>query len=131
MRPVPDPAGWLCRELEASVVDEETLSSVLSDFARTLITDFPIQGILDHLVQRIVDVLPVTGAGVTLISPGMAPHYVAASNPDALTFERLQTDLGEGPCLLAYETGDAVAIPDLRLDERFPSFAKAALEQGM
>lgn len=56
------------------MVDEDTLSSVLSEFARTLITDFPIQGILDHLVDRIVDVLAVTGAGVTLISPGMAPH---------------------------------------------------------
>ena len=30
-------------------------------------TDFPSPGILDHLVQRIVDVLPVTAAGVTLI----------------------------------------------------------------
>ena len=74
------------------MVDEDTLSSVLSDFARTLITDFPIQGILDHLVERIVDVLSVSAAGVTLISPGMAPHYVAASNADALEFERLQTE---------------------------------------
>ena len=113
------------------MVDEDTLSAVLSDFARTLITDFPIQGILDHLVERIVDVLAVTGAGVTLISPGMAPHYVAASNPDALSFERLQTELGEGPCVLAYETGDPVAVPDLRRDDRFPTFVNAALAEGM
>ena len=59
------------------VVNEDTLSAVLSEFARTLITDFPIQGILDHLVERIVDVLPVTAAGVTLISAGVAPRYVA------------------------------------------------------
>lgn len=35
------------------VVNEEKLSKVLSEFARTLITEFPIQGILDHLVERI------------------------------------------------------------------------------
>jgi diguanylate cyclase (GGDEF)-like protein len=113
------------------MVDEDTLSSVLSDFARTLITDFPIQGILDHLVERIVDVLEVTAAGVTLISPGMAPHYVAASNADALEFERLQTELGQGPCLAAYTTGEAVVVPDLEQDGRFAEFAPAAMAAGM
>ena len=43
---------------------------MLSEFARTMVTDFPIQGILDHLVRRIVDILPITAAGVTLIAPG-------------------------------------------------------------
>jgi hypothetical protein len=68
----------------------------------------------------------VTGAGVTLISPGRAPHYVAASNSDALAFELLQTELGQGPCVVAYETGTAVSLPDLRLDGRFPEFTSAA-----
>lgn len=56
------------------MVDEDTLAAVLSDFARTLITDFPIQGILDHLVVRIVDVLSVTRSGrhADLPRPGAA-----------------------------------------------------------
>ena len=113
------------------MVDEDKLSSVLSEFARTLITDFPIQGILDHLVERIVDVLPVTSAGVTLISPGMAPRYIAASDDSALRFEQLQTEVGQGPCLSAYESGQAVAIPDLGADHRYPHFAPAALAGGL
>ena len=52
----------------------EELSEVLSEFARTMVTDFPIQGILDHLVKRIVEIMPISGAGVTLISPGMDPR---------------------------------------------------------
>ena len=43
------------------------LSEVLSEFARTMVTDFPIQSILDRLVERIVDIIPVTAAAVTLI----------------------------------------------------------------
>ena len=104
------------------MVLENTLSSVLSEFARTLITDFPIQGILDHLVERIVDVLPVSGAGVTLISAGMAPHYVAASDSSALRFERLQSEVGEGPCVTAYSSGESVSVPDLAVETRFPAF---------
>ena len=56
---------------------ERQLSDVLSEFARTLATDFPIQAILDHLVVRIVEMLPITAVGVTLISPGAEPRYVA------------------------------------------------------
>lgn len=110
---------------------EKQLSGVLSEFARTMVTDFPIQAILDHLVQRIVDVLPVTAAGVTLIAPDSDPRYVAASDDSALRYEELQTELGEGPCLEAYQTGRAVAVPDLREELRFPKFAAQALEAGL
>jgi diguanylate cyclase (GGDEF)-like protein len=110
---------------------EKQLSGVLSEFARTMLTDFPIQAILDHLVLRIVDVLPVTAAGVSLISPDEAPRYVAASNDSALRYEELQTELGEGPCLEAYRTGRAVGAPDLREEHRFPNFAAHALEAGL
>ena len=112
-------------------VIEERLSDVLGEFARTMVTDFPIQAILDRLVERIVDVLPITAAGVTLISPGVHPRYVAASNDSALRFEELQTELGEGPCLLAYHSDVAVEVPDLRGEERFPTFTPRALAAGM
>jgi diguanylate cyclase (GGDEF)-like protein len=113
------------------VVRESTLSSVLSEFARTMVTDFPIQGILDHLVGRIVDVLPVTAAGVTLIESGIAPRYVAASNEAALRFERIQTEIGQGPCVLAFHSGEAVSVPELAADNRFPQFAPVAIAGGL
>jgi diguanylate cyclase (GGDEF)-like protein len=94
-------------------------------------TDFPIQGILDHLVLRIVDILPITGAGVTLISPTAAPHDVAASDDQALRFEKLQTEVGEGPCLRSYLSGEAVAVPDLRHDKDYGTFGPRAIEAGL
>ena len=109
----------------------DELSEVLDEFAQTMVTDFPIQGILDHLVRRIVEVMPVSAAGVTLISPTIQPRYVAASNDDALRFEKLQTDLEQGPCVFAYKTGEAVAVADLRVEKRFPEFSTRALREGM
>ena len=66
-------------------MDKDELSDVLSEFARTMVTDFPIQGILDHLVKRIVDVMPVTAAGVTLISPSSPDQSLDAAMHDPLT----------------------------------------------
>lgn len=107
------------------------LSGVLRDFARTMVTDFPIQGILDELVARIVAIMPVTGAGVTLIEPGNDPRFIAASDGAAMRFEQLQSELAEGPCLVAYHTGEAVSVPDLRHDDRFGRFCPRALDAGL
>jgi diguanylate cyclase (GGDEF)-like protein len=96
-----------------------------------MVTDFPIQGILDHLVKRIVEIMPITGAGVTLISPGSEPRYVAASSDLALRFEKLQTELDEGPCVAAYLTGHAISVPDLHDEDRFPRFSPRALDAGL
>lgn len=104
---------------------------VLSEFARTLVTDFPIQGILDHLVLRIVDVLPIDAAGVSLITPTTHPHLIAGSDESAIRYEHLQTTLGEGPCLAAYESDDAISMPNLFEDSRFPRFVKCALAEGL
>jgi diguanylate cyclase (GGDEF)-like protein len=117
--------------VEMTTTSERQLSDVLSNFARTMLTDFPIQGILDQLVRRIVEIMPITGAGVTLISESTSPHYVAASDGAALRFEELQTVLDEGPCIVAYRTGQAVAIADLSKEERFPNFIPQALEAGL
>jgi diguanylate cyclase (GGDEF)-like protein len=110
---------------------ERQLSSILSEFARTMLTDFPIQSILEHLVARIVDALPITGAGVTIIDPPLAPRYVAASDPSALAIEKLQTELGEGPCLAAYESTEAVFVDDLLHDGRFSNFGPRASAIGL
>jgi signal transduction histidine kinase len=110
---------------------EDTLAVVLSEFARTLVTDFPIEGILAHLVRRIVDILPIEAAGVSLISPTTHPHQIAGSDESAVRYEHLQTELGEGPCLAAYRTNAAISVPDLTQDDRFPRFAERAGIEGL
>ncbi len=87
---------------------QEQLADVLSEFARTMLTDFSIETILDRLVTRIVGLLPITAAGVTLITPPLVPHFVAASNELAMRFEQLQIEIGEGPCLLAYHSAQVI-----------------------
>jgi signal transduction histidine kinase len=110
---------------------DKRLSEVLKEFAQTLLTDMPSQAILDGLVEHIVEVLPITSAGVTLIVAGSNPEYIAASDAAALRYERLQTELDEGPCLTTYATGEPVSVPDLFTETRFPTFCARALAVGL
>jgi diguanylate cyclase (GGDEF)-like protein len=107
------------------------LAEVLVEFAYTLGTDFSLDAILDRLMQHVVDLLPITGAGVMLMEADAELHFVAASNETIQEIEALQREFDEGPCLEAYRTGRAVAVPDLSVDQRFPSFSPRALSAGL
>ena len=57
---------------------------------------------------------------------------MAASNASALRFEKLQSELGEGPCLAAYHTGDGgIGARPRRATKRFPRFSPLALKAGL
>jgi diguanylate cyclase (GGDEF)-like protein len=112
-------------------MNERQLLEILVGFATTLTAEFSIQDVLDHLVTQVVDLLPVTGAGVLLMD-GTADHHVISATDEALRrIEGLQVELGEGPCLTAYETGRYVAIPDLAADTTTPRFSAAAAAAGL
>lgn len=113
------------------MANHEKLAGVLAEFARTMLTEFPIQAILDQLVDRIVEILPITAAGVTLIANDVDHHYTSASSDDALHFEHLQSKLGEGPCVTAFESKQSVSVADLEADERFPRYAPQAVAAGL
>lgn len=109
---------------------DDGLAGLLVDFSRTMLTEFPVQDVLDKLVTRVVDLFPVTGAGVTLLRPDLSREYVAASSAAAEQIEELQIEHREGPCRLAFMTGDAVAVPDLRAVREYPVFGPAAMAAG-
>jgi diguanylate cyclase (GGDEF)-like protein len=103
---------------------------VLAEFAHTLAADFSIQETLDHLVGRIVDAVPVTGAGIILWGE-QEPFIVAASDARVQEVEGAQNQLREGPCVTAHLTGEPVRVPDLAQDARFPRYAALARENGL
>jgi diguanylate cyclase (GGDEF)-like protein len=113
------------------LADDRRLAEVLIDFAHTLVGEFSIQAILDRLVERVLTVVPVDGAGVLLMSGEGELRFVAASDDVLQRIEGLQVESGEGPCIEAWRTGDQVLIPDLGTDDRFPQFSPLAREAGL
>ena len=100
------------------MVDEGKLSEVLCELRADDDHRSPMQGIADRLVKCIVEVLPGTSAGITLIVPETRPAYIAASDELALRYEHIQArsrmDRFTGP-----RAGEAVSVADLHDDGRF------------
>jgi hypothetical protein len=89
------------------------------------------------LPQRLVDAcaraLPITGAGVALMTTSGPAGTVAVTDGIASLLEDLQFTLGEGPCVDSSTTGRPVLQPDLATTGpvRWPGFAAGALEAGI
>ena len=113
------------------MIATQRLSALLTTFARTLVTDYPVTEMLDRVCGDIVEVLAVTGAGVMLEDEDGHLRFVAASDDRIGAIEALQIELGEGPCLQAYRTGEVVSIPDLTADAQFERFSPRAAAVGM
>jgi GAF domain-containing protein len=84
-----------------------------------------------RLCAACVEILEVTGAGVTIMS-GTNSGPVCSSDARMGKLEDLQFSLGEGPCRDAFDNGRAVAVPDLehRSPDRWPNYTEPALAMG-
>ncbi|SDF71731.1 hypothetical protein [Klenkia brasiliensis] len=76
-----------------------------------------------RLAQAAVEVLPVDGAGLSLVLLAGRRVPLGASDPLAGAAERLQFALGDGPCTAAHRDGGPVLAPADQLVVRWPVFA--------
>ncbi len=83
-----------------------------------------------RIVELCVSRLPVTGAGITLMSAPDRQQPLWASDAVASRIDELQFRLGEGPCVDAFVTRRVVQVADVTddRDERWPLFSAAVRE---
>ena len=121
-----DPAG-----LTGAPDRDARLARRFVSLADTLVDDFDLVDLLDHLVESCVDLLEVTAAGLLLVDLRGELQPLAASTEATRILELLQLQTAEGPCLDCVRTGEAVTVPDIgAMMDRWPRFARAVAESG-
>lgn len=115
----------------ADGVDHRAFWKVLERLAGTLIHRYELHDVLETLGSHIREALGVDGAGVMLRDDEGDLRFISTSDRVLGELERLQIELAEGPCLLAFRSGEIVLTEDLRSDERFPRFGPRATAAGM
>ncbi len=91
-------------------------------------------GSLDQIGRACLELLPVAGASIAVMTSGTQQREVLYASDDTVdALEGLQFTLGEGPCYEAFHTGAPVLVPDLAVDvaTSWPVFAhEAAMHAG-
>ena len=85
-----------------------------------------------RLCEVCADVTCLSGAGIMLMSGDLPQGSICTTDAVSARIERLQYDLGEGPCIDAYNQDQPVLEPDLA-DPRTPrwlAFSGQAIEAG-
>jgi GAF domain-containing protein len=85
---------------------------------------------LARVIRACVDVLPVDGASISVMSGPRERETLYASDEFAAQIENVQFSLGEGPCFEAFSTRRPVLVPDLPQASagEWPVFATAIAE---
>lgn len=89
-----------------------------------------------RLCSGFLEVLPVDGAGLSLMSAARPAAHVLLGSSDEVSarLEQLQFDLGEGPCMVAFGDSQPTLVPDLTGADprhRWPLFTQEALDLGV
>lgn len=87
----------------------------------------------DELCLASVELFGMDGAAVSVIYDGSSHGTFGSSGETSRRLDEYQFTFGEGPCMDAVSTQEAVMVPDLDSphERRWPAFTGAVLEEGI
>ncbi|WP_224049795.1 GAF and ANTAR domain-containing protein [Arthrobacter sp. NicSoilB4] len=110
----------------------EEITAVFARATRLLLTEETVARALRLITDAATEAIPgAIGAGVSLINSSGLRQTTAASDAVVAAADALQYDLGEGPCITAWASGESVVVEDLALDRRWQRWSPAAATLGI
>ncbi|MEV4603939.1 GAF and ANTAR domain-containing protein [Amycolatopsis sp. NPDC049253] len=117
-------------EPELPLADE--LAAVFARLSGLLLTTETVQSLLKLITAAAREVVSsALGAGVTAAGVQGAPVTWAATGEEVERADRLQYELGAGPCLTAWRESSVIDVGDLHDDDRWPEWAASAARLGL
>jgi transcriptional regulator with GAF, ATPase, and Fis domain len=110
---------------------DRQLSDAFVGLADTLGEDFDMVDLFERLAAHCVALSSADAAGVMMSDGRGRLRAIAASQQRAAFLELFQLQLGEGPCVECYHSGESViAMPIEAHEEQWPELVPAVLEAG-
>nr|KEP24727.1 hypothetical protein DA06_07045 [Georgenia sp. SUBG003] len=108
------------------------LAAVFARMSGLLPTVHTLRTAMELVTSLAAEVLPGTaGAGISLMDARGRRATAAATDVVVERADALQYDLGEGPCLTAWEQHSTVRMDDVALEDRWPRWTAAVAGTGL
>jgi transcriptional regulator with GAF, ATPase, and Fis domain len=113
--------------------DPRELAIALADMARRLLSQPSLQATLDQIVVSAIDLIEGCEMAGIMVIINRKVHTLAASDEKVRISDRMQGDVGEGPCFDAVRSGEEVLrIADTRAAAPgWPRYAPCAEKLGI
>lgn len=110
---------------------DRQLSDAFVGLADTLGEDFDVVDLFERLASHCVTLSGADAAGVMMSDGRGRLRVVAASHQSAAFLELFQLQIGKGPCIDCYDSGEPViAAPIEASDQQWPELVPAVREAG-
>ena len=86
---------------------------------------------IEGVIQAARRLFAVTGVGLMLADEGAGQCYVGATDEAARELERVQEELGEGPCVDCFVLGKVIQTDDVTDDARWPRLSARLASSGV
>src|SRR5215217_5195644 len=108
------------------------VAAALAKAARDLNDPQNLDTTLDTIIMVARDSMPeVDHVGISVSHRDGQVETTAMTDEVVLKLDRLQYELGEGPCLHAMDTGHTVTVQRARHEQRWPKFIPEAVKLGL
>ncbi|HZC99011.1 MAG TPA: GAF and ANTAR domain-containing protein [Actinomycetes bacterium] len=107
-------------------IDPEALTSSIAGLAELSAAGEGLGRALELVVEETNRMFAVDGAGLMLLAQGDVLRYVAASDDRGRLLEKIHVEVGEGPCMDAFDDDRPAVAADVARDQRWPSFGRLA-----
>ncbi len=112
----------------ADPADDDSVHRKIADLARELHGDDSDEQVAKTIVENaLVDIPGVAYAGLTVTIDRKSIASFGSTHDVADVHDRIQAELGEGPCISAALADRIVRVDDLENEQRWPDYCRRAL----
>jgi GAF domain-containing protein len=117
---------------DVSMTSDPTMTAALARAAKEIHQASGMEETLDAIVRSARDTLPdIDHIGLSIGHKDGRIETLAATDDLVLTFDTMQLDVGEGPCVYAMEAEAVVRVEHARHEQRWPLFIPRAVAAGL
>ncbi|PSL01539.1 GAF domain-containing protein [Haloactinopolyspora alba] len=102
-----------------------------ANMALVMFNESDVEHTLDRVVEYAQHATACDDAGLMLLHGRGRIETAVATHDRVMQADKLQTDLGEGPCIRAIWNHDVFVVDDTSADERFPEWGPKVAELGL